>query len=334
MSNGESFEGAHHNAPPGQDLSLLPTAKGYGLNSLSTQVLPEVSAQWIEIDVFDAAVKQVVMPSFGHSLGFTHTDPVGGLVARSPEAGPFHKSFQKMKRVVVGPDPISRDPFGVEGDDLRCQALHGNPGQDEKSGVVGHHMQIVHFRGSAPTDELFSALYPPGSRPPSKASNGSFVKESDVFEMAAHDLPVAEVMVTCDETVIEGLEGSVSNLLENRGRKLTQRSRQRSLIDFYHGRAPITFIVVGVGESGRKADQAFSMKREQELSTSHLAQRTVRLNPLPPLTENLRDMGPAPLPVLIDSGLDLGNDSRGDRLFSYRQRSHDHRIAKDCRRRH
>jgi hypothetical protein len=334
MSNGESFEGAHHNAPPGRELPLPLTPKGYGLNSLSTQFLPEVCAQGIGIDIFDAAVKEVIVPSFSHSLGFADMDPVGGLVARPPEAGSFHKSFQKKKGMVVSPDPISRDPFGVEGKDLRCQALHRNPRQDEKSGVVGHHVQIVHFGGSAPTDELFSALYPPGSRPPTQASNGSFAKKSDVFEMAAHDLPVAEVMIASDEAVIEGLKGSVSNLSQGRERELTQKSRQRSLVDFYHGRSPITFIVVGAGERGRKADQPFSLKGEQELSTGHLAQPAVGLDPLPPLTQNLRDVGPSPLPMLIDSGLDLGNDSRSDRLFSNSQSFHEHRIAKDNRRRH
>ena len=59
MANGESFEGAHHNAPPGRECQLPLTPKGYGLNSLFTQFLPEASAQGIDIDVLDAAVKPV-----------------------------------------------------------------------------------------------------------------------------------------------------------------------------------------------------------------------------------------------------------------------------------
>jgi len=274
------------------------------------------------------------MPSFSHSLGFTHMDPIGGLVARPTEAISFHKSFQKMKGMVVSPDPIGRDPFDVEGEDLRCQTLHRNPRQDEKSGIVGHHVQIFNFGGSVPTDELFSALYPPGSRTPTETRNGFVVDKGDVFEMAAHDLPVAEVVIASDEAVIEGFKRSVSNQSENRCVKFADVSLHGSLIDLHHGRAPITFIVVGTGESGGKAYQAFALKGEQELSTGHLTERTVRLNPLPPLTQNPGDMGPSPLPVLIDSGLDLSDDSRSDRLFSYRQRFHDHRIAKDKQRRH
>jgi hypothetical protein len=333
MTNGESVEWAHHNVAPGQELALLPASKGYRLSSLFAQFFPEVSSQRIEIDILDAAVKQVQMPSFGHPFGLSGMDPVGRLIAGPPKAISFHKSFQKMNGMVVSPDPISRDPFGVEGEDLGCQALQRNPGKHEKAGIVDHHVEVSHFCGLVPTDELFSALNSPGSRSPSKTSDGSFADESDVFEMTADDLPVAEVMIASDEAVIEGLKGSVSNLSERRGSKLTQLSPQRSLIDFYDGGAPKAFIVVGVGESGRKTDQAFSMKSEQEFATGHLAKRTVWLHPLPPLTQNLGDTGPSPLPVLINSVLDLGEVRRTDRFFSNGQRFHDNRIAKQTARR-
>jgi hypothetical protein len=318
MTDGESFEGAHQNAPPGREcqLPLTPKDYSYRFSPLSGQFFPEVSAQRIEIDILDAAVKQVLMPSFGHPFGLSGTDPVGRLVAGPPETISLHKSFQKMNGIVINPDPIGRDPFGIEGEDLRCQALQRNPGKHEETGIVDHHGEVSHFSGLIPTDELFSTLDSPGSRSPSKTSDRSFADESDVFEMAADDLPVAEIMIASDEAVIEGLKGSVSNFSKSRGNKLTKLSLQRSLIDFYHWRAPVALVVIGTGESGGKVDQPFSLKSEQELSTGHLAQPTVGLEPLPPLTQNLGDMGAPPLPVLIDSGLDLGDIRLTDRSFS------------------
>ena len=334
MTNGESFEGAHHNAPPGRELRLPPTSKGYGLNPLSAQFLPEASTQRIEIDVFDAAVQQVVVPSFSHPFGFTHMDPVGGPVAGSPEAVPFHEGFEQMDGVMIDFEPIVRDPFGIDGEYPGCQALDGDPGQDEEAGVIGQEVQIPYPGGMVPSNEDLSGVDSPGGRSPSQAGDRSFADKNHVFEMAAHDLPIAEIVIASHEAVVEGFKGSVSNQLENRCVKFAKASLHGSLIAFHHGRAPAALVVVGAAESWGEAGQAFSLKGEQELATGHLSRRTVGLNPLPLLTQDLGDMGPSPLPVLIDRGLDLGKESRSDCLFSYGQRFHNHRIAERSLRRH
>lgn len=284
MTNGESFEGAHHNAPPGRELPLPLTPKGYGFKPLSAQFLPEVSTQRIEIDVFDDAVRQVSMPSFSHPFGFTHTDPVGGLIAGSPETVSFHKGFQQMDRVMVDFEPILSNPFDVEGKDSGCQAFDGNPGQDEKAGVVGQEVQIPYLGGMVPSNEGLSGVHPPGGRSPSQTSDRSFIDKSHVFEMASHDLPVAQIVKASHQTVVERFEGSVSNQLENRWIKVPKASLHGSLIDFHQSRPPAAFIIVGGAESWGKPDQPFSFKGEQELPASHVAQATVGLNPLPPLT--------------------------------------------------
>ena len=147
MSNGESFEGAHQNAPSGRELPLPLTPKGYGLKPLSAHFLPEVSAQGVEIDVFDAAVKPMLVPFFGHSFGFTHMDPVGGLVAGSPEALPFHEGFEQVDGVVVGFEPIVGDPFGIEGEDPGCQALDRDPGRMRKRVLLAKRCRFLTLVG-------------------------------------------------------------------------------------------------------------------------------------------------------------------------------------------
>jgi len=299
MTNGESFEGAHQNAPPGQELALLPNSRdcSYRFSSLFAQPFPEVSAKRIKIDVFDAAMKQVVMPSFGRSLGFTHMDPVGSLVAGSPEAVLFHESFQEVDRVMVEREPISRNPFGVKGENPRSQAWDKDPGEHKKAGVLGQKVQISYSGDGVPSNEGLSGFDSPGSGAPSQTSHRAFTDKSDVFEVAAHDLPVTEVMITSHEAVIEGLKGSVSSQPQVRCVKVSKVSPHGSLIDFHYWRAPVALVVVGAVESGRKLDQPLALKGEQELSTGHIAQPTVGLEPLPPLTQNLGDMGAPPLPV-------------------------------------
>lgn len=73
---------------------------------------------------------------------------------------------------------------------------------------------------------------------------------------------------------------------------------------------------MGGADSRGKPDQPFSLEGEQELPASHLAQSPVGLNPVPPPAKNPGDMGPSPLPVPIDRGLDLAKERRCDRLFS------------------
>jgi len=316
MSNGESFEGAHQNAPSGRELPLPLTPKGYGLKPLSAQFLPEVSAQGVEIDVFDAAVKPMLVPFFGHSFGFTHMDPVGGLVAGSPEALPFHEGFEQVDGVVVGFEPIVGDPFGIEGEDPGCQALDRDPGQDEEAGVVGQKVQVFDLGGVIPSDESFPGTYPPGGRPPAQTGDGSFPDKSHVFEMAAHDLAEAQIVIASHEAVVEGLQGSVSNQFEDRCVKFAEASPHGGLIDFHRRRTPEAFIVMGGADSRGEPDQPFSLKGEQELPASHFTQSAVGLNPLPPLAQNQGDMGASPLPVPIDRSLDLAKEHRCDRLFS------------------
>jgi hypothetical protein len=261
-------------------------------------------------------------------------DPVGGLVTGPPKAISFHKSFQKMNGMVVSPDPIGRDPFGIEGEHLRCQALHRNPGKHEEAGIVDHHGEVFHFCGLVPTDELFSGLDSPGSRPPSKTSDGAFAKESDVFEMAANDLPVAEVMIASDEAVIEGLERRVAGEMERDRGEVPKLSRNRRLVYFDRRDASVTFVVVGAGKSGGKRDEALSLEGQKDLPAGHVFEAAVGLEPSPFAAQDPGDPCASLSPVVFDSCPDLGYDSRSNRSFSDGQRFHNHRIAEPKQGRH
>ena len=56
-------------------------------------------------------------------------------------------------------------------------------------------MQVVPSGLRLPADEGVSGFDFPGGRAPSQTGHGPVIDKSDVLEMIAHDLPIAEIMV-------------------------------------------------------------------------------------------------------------------------------------------
>ena len=75
-------------------------------------------------------------------------------------------------------------------------------------------MQVVSSGLRLPADEGVSAFDFPGGRAPSQTGHGPVIDKSDVLEMIAHDLPIAEIMVLVDQGVVEWFEFCVSNRFE------------------------------------------------------------------------------------------------------------------------
>jgi hypothetical protein len=65
-----------------------------------------------------------------------------------------------------------------------------------------------------PADEGVSGFDFPGGRAPTQTGNRPVLDKSDVLEMIAHDLPIAEIMVLVDQGVVEWFEFCVSNRFE------------------------------------------------------------------------------------------------------------------------
>ena len=75
-------------------------------------------------------------------------------------------------------------------------------------------MQVVPSGLRLPADEGVSGFDFPGGRAPSQTGHGPVIDKSDVLEMIAHDLPIAEIMVLVDQGVVEWFEFCVSNRFE------------------------------------------------------------------------------------------------------------------------
>jgi hypothetical protein len=103
----------------GRKLLLLP-----GLFSLPARALrwqegqffSEVFPQWIQVDVLNISMKQVIMSSFGNAFSLAHPDPIGGFVTGAFEAIFFHEGLSPRRR------PPARRAYAPEGSTSRRPA--------------------------------------------------------------------------------------------------------------------------------------------------------------------------------------------------------------------
>jgi hypothetical protein len=104
-------------------------------------------------------------PTLARPAGsLTHPNPVGRLVTRTPESVRLHEGFQQVNGVVVALLPVGRDAPGNLRQNMAGQMLNANPGQDQKTAVVGDELQARSALLSRPTDPLVSAsALPSGS---------------------------------------------------------------------------------------------------------------------------------------------------------------------------
>ena len=75
-------------------------------------------------------------------------------------------------------------------------------------------MQVVFSGLRLPADEGVSGFDLPGGRSPPQTGHGPLIDKSDVLEMIADDLTLAQVMVLMDQGVVEWFEFCVSNQFE------------------------------------------------------------------------------------------------------------------------
>ena len=83
-------------------------------------------------------------------------------------------------------------------------------------------MQVVPSAVRVPADKIVSGLDLPGGRTPAQTGNRPLVDKSDVLEMIADDLAIAEVMVLVDQRVVEWLQFCVPDWFEINGGQIDQ----------------------------------------------------------------------------------------------------------------
>ena len=84
----------------------------------------------------------VVAVELAPTLGGADVDPVGGWVAGARESVGVDKGLDQDGSVAVAGGPVVAETTGGERQELRGEVLRLDPGQDEKSGVVGDELEV------------------------------------------------------------------------------------------------------------------------------------------------------------------------------------------------
>ncbi len=87
-------------------------------------------------------------------FGLIDVNPVGCLIADASESFPFDKGFQEIKGMVVFLYPVQTDVSGDPSQDVAGQVRNSDPGQNQKSHVIGQQVEIFLSRLSIPVDKV------------------------------------------------------------------------------------------------------------------------------------------------------------------------------------
>jgi hypothetical protein len=244
---------------------------------------------------------------FASTLRAAHGGPIGRLVAGSLEASGIHEGLQQRERVMVGPWPIGGEGSGHFPEQMRGQMGNLNPRKDKESGVLGDEVDIVVSVQGFPSDEEIPAHHLPGCGPPTDAGQGAILIEGDILEVFPHRLAVAQVVVSLNESFVEGLPGRAADHPDFDGAQLLQRSRDGRLAEKRHldrggasGAIPMSVL------SGGELNQPCPFQAQEQFAASHGFRQTVFLLPLPEAAEFLGDIFPAPGSMRFDKGANDG----------------------------
>lgn len=181
-----------------------------------------------------------------------------------------------------------------------------DPGQYKKPCVVRDEANILPPYFRRPSDKPVPAAEVTGRRGPRHAGDGPLLAIDNVFEVLAHWLSVAQIMVLLDQAVEETLLSGVSHLVEVKGLDLRKPPFQGALIQI---RTAKRDLALGQGiERGKpfrgQLDMAAPVQHKHHPATNHVPQRTVGLHPVPLPAEDFGEAAAAGTGMVGDEFLD------------------------------
>ena len=265
--------------------------------------LPKVFGQGIKENRLNGQQILVGAVPFASAPGGAHGDPIGRLVAGSLEASGIHEGLQQRQRVMVGPLPIGGEDAGHSPEEMRGQVGNADPREDKESGILGEEMDILGSVEGFPSDEQIPADHLPGGRTPPDAGQGAILMEGNILEVFPHRLAVAQVVVSLNESFVEGLPGSAADHPDFEGAQFLKRSRDGRLAQKRHldwGETPGAIPVPVF--SGWELNQPCPFQAQEQFAASHGFRQAVFLLPLPEAAEFLGDILPASASMFFDKG--------------------------------
>ena len=134
-------------------------------------MVTKIAYQRISPNRFDRAVWDVSLIVFTPAGGIADVDPSGGLVAGSLEPLAIDEGFGEINRMMVYRIPmIGQHPAHLP-QNMRCQVLDANPGENEESAIIHDEMKILSSHMGRPADKPVPAADMAGSRRPGQTGN-------------------------------------------------------------------------------------------------------------------------------------------------------------------
>jgi hypothetical protein len=120
----------------------------------------------------------------------------------------------------------------------------------------------------------------------------------------AHNLGIPKIMKLIHQVVVKGFMFCVPDHLYSDRAQLCQGAIDGGLVHMDNGGG--SAYVIGTAFLRWVFDQALSIESQQQFPAGHVLKPAAGLNPVPMFAKFLGNMGPAPVPVFIDHGLDDG----------------------------
>jgi hypothetical protein len=239
---------------------------------------------------------------------FADAVPVVSLVAGASESLWIDKCLKEMDRVGIDIFPISRYAAAVEGQQMGSQVGDLNPGQNQKSTLIGNQTEVVLPDPYIPSDKSVPGSDVPGGGRPEQTGDRPAMGKGHILEVLSDRLGITQVVVLADEAVTELLLRAPADLLEVDGKQRIDGAMDRCLIN----RNPVGRLAVGQGIGKltfgrRQLDPALGFEEQQQAAADHIFEGAIGLSPIPCPAKLLRNEPPAPAGVSGNDPPNKGN---------------------------
>lgn len=199
------------------------------------ELFASMTAQGVNKNVLDGlAVGGVIVIHSSPALSGAEVDPVPRAIACAGKTGTVHEGFKKERPITVKCKPVLRQSACRQGQDLACQPANGNPRQNQETTVRDDELKIAFPLFGAPSDPGIARRHHPGWT--GKLEAGEIAARQlagldEIAQVSAEGDAIAEVMVTVDILLEQGIEIPVGSLdkVKGQGIEIPGASGHRSL---------------------------------------------------------------------------------------------------------